>query len=201
VRWVAATSGGATTAEPQRTARRPPLTGTAVPPTTSTVPATPTPPPPVAATATTTATEPVSSSETPWGWIALVLALTALGIVGIVLWGRRRSQTASWSAHFADLRRRTLIALDDVVAQGSVVAGQVEALAAEARDLERHAAGDDATAAVAPVRAALDERAEALEADRTLRLATPPPTSDQLAYSDALIQQQVARLQDALRSQ
>ena len=199
---VATTTVQVTTTEPHPTTTRPPLTVTVVPPTTSTVPATTTTaPPPVAAPATTAATEPVSSSETPWGWIALVLALTALGVVGIVLWGRHRSQTASWSAHFADLRRRTLIALDDVVAQGSVVAGQVEALAAEARDLERHASGDEATAAVAPVRAALDELAEALEADRTLRLATPPPTSDQLAYSDALIRQQVARLQDALRSQ
>jgi len=198
---VATTTVQVTTTEPHPTTTRPPLTVTVVPPTTSTVPATTTTPPPAAAPATTAATEPVSSSETPWGWIALVLALTALGVVGIVLWGRHRSQTASWSAHFADLRRRTLIALDDVVAQGSVVAGQVEALAAEARDLERHASGDEATAAVAPVRAALDELAEALEADRTLRLATPPPTSDQLAYSDALIRQQVARLQDALRSQ
>jgi predicted AAA+ superfamily ATPase len=130
-----------------------------------------------------------------------VLALTALGAVGIVLWGRSRSRGASWSAHAGDLRRRTLIALDDVVAQGSVVAGQIEALAAEARDLERHASGEQATASIAPVRSALDELAEALEADRTLRLASPPPSPDQLAYSDALIRQQVTRLQEVLRSQ
>jgi hypothetical protein len=180
---------------------RPPLTVTLTQPTTSAAPATTTAPPVVAPTTTAAAVEPASSSETPWGWIALVLALTGLGILGIVLWGRRRSRGASWSAHVADLRRRTLIALDDVLAQGSVVAGQVEALAAEARDLERHAAGDEGTAAIAPVRAALDELAEALEADRTLRLATPPPSSDQLAYSDALIRQQVAQLQGVLRSQ
>ncbi len=188
-----------TTARPPTTTR-PPLTVTVVPPTTSTVPpATTTAPPAVAAPTTTTPAEPESSSNTPWGWIALVLGLTALGIVGIVLWGRRRSRTASWSAHNADLRRRTLVALDDVIAQGSVVAGQIEALAVEARDLERHAAGDQ-VAAVAPTRSALDELAEALEADRTLRLATPPPSPDQLAYSDALIRQQVAQLQEALRS-
>jgi hypothetical protein len=196
----ATTTVQVTTTAPHPTTTRPPLTVTVVPPTTSTVPVATTP---VAAppTTTETATEPTSSSETPWGWIALVLALTGLGILGIVLWGRRRSRGASWSAHVADLRRRTLIALDDVLAQGSVVAGQVEALAAEARDLERHAAGDEGTAAIAPVRAALDELAEALEADRTLRLATPPPSSDQLAYSDALIRQQVAQLQGVLRSQ
>jgi hypothetical protein len=80
------------------------------------------------------------------------------------------------------------------------VAGQVEALAAEARDLERHASGDEATAAIAPVRSALDELANALEADRTLRLATPPASPEQLAYSDALIRQQVTQLQGVLRS-
>ena len=193
---VATTTVEVTTTAPRPT--RPQLTVTLTS-TTSTLPATTTAPPP-AATPTTTAAEPTSSSETPWGWIALVLALTGLAILGILLWGRHRSRRASQSAHLADLRRRTLIALDDVVAQGSVVAGQVEALAAEARDLERHAPGDEATRAVAPVRAALDELAEALDADRTLRLATPPPSADQLAYSDALIRRQVTQLQDALRA-
>jgi hypothetical protein len=197
---AATTTVQVTTTEPPTTTTRPSLTVTVVPPTTSTVPATTTAPTPVAPTTTTTAAEPASSSNTPWGWIALVLALTGLAILVVVLWGRRRSRRASSSAHLADLRRRTLIALDDVLARGSVVAGQIEALAAEARDLERHAAGEQATADIAPVRAALDELAEALEADRTLRLATPPPSPDQLAYSDALIRQQVAQLQGTLRS-
>lgn len=198
---VATTTVEVTTTAPRPTTptpTRPQLTVTLTS-TTSTVPATTTAPAP-AVTPTTTASEPTSSSETPWGWIALVLALTGLAVLGILLWGRRRSRRASQSAHLADLRRRTLITLDDVVAQGSVVAGQVEALAAEARDLERHAPGDEATAAVAPVRAALDELAGALDADRTLRLATPPPSADQLAYSDALIRRQVTQLQEALRS-
>jgi hypothetical protein len=197
---VATTTVQVTTTAPRPTTTRPPLTVTVVPPTTSTVPAATTAPAPVAAPTTTAAAEPASSSDTPWGWIALVLALTALGAVGIVLWGRSRSRGASWSAHAADLRRRTLIALDDVVARGSVVAGQIGALAAEARDLERHASGDEATATIAPVRSSLDELAEALEADRTLRLATPPPSPEQLAYSDALIRQQVTQLQGVLRS-
>ncbi len=196
---VATTTVQVTTTTPRPTTTRPPLTVTLVPSTTSAVPTTTTTPAPVAAP-TTPASEPASSSETPWGWIALVLALTGLAILGILLWGRHRSRRESQSAHLADLRRRTLMTLDDVVAQGSVVAGQVEALAAEARDLERHAPDDEATGAVAPVRAALDELAEALEADRTLRLATPPPTADQLAYSDALIRRQVAQLQEVLRS-
>jgi hypothetical protein len=79
------------------------------------------------------------------------------------------------------------------------VAGQIEALAGEARDLERHASGDQA-ATIAPLRASLDELAEALEADRTLRLASPPPTPEQLSYSDALIRRQVTQLQGVLRS-
>jgi hypothetical protein len=197
---VHVTTATTTTARPTTT--RPPLTVTVLPPTTSTAPApeTTTAPAAVAAPPTTTSTAAEPESETPWGWIALVLALTGVAILGVVLWGRRRSRTASWDAHLSDLRRRTLIALDDVVAQGSVVAGQIEALAAEARDLERHAAGDEATSAVAPVRAGLDELAEALEADRTLRLATPPPTPDQLAYSDALIRQQAEQLRSVLRS-
>jgi hypothetical protein len=194
----------ATTTAARPTTTRPPLTVTVLPPTTSTTaqPTTSTAPAPVAAppTTSTTSTAAEPESETPWGWIALVLGLTGVAIVVIVLWGRRRSRTASWTAHLDDLRRRTLIALDAVVAQGSVVAGQIEALAAEARDLERHAAGEQATSAVAPVRAGLDELAEALEADRTLRLATPPPTPDQLAYSDALIRQQAEQLRGALRS-
>jgi len=200
---VATTTVQVTTTKPPPATTRPPLTVTVVPPPPTTVPATTTTAPPaVAAPPTTTAAavEPASSSDTPWGWIALVLALTALAIAGVVLWGRRRSRSASWSAHYADLRGRTLVALDDVVAQGSVVAGQIEALAAEARDLERHASGEQATATVAPLRSALDELAEALEADRTLRLATPAPSSEQLAYSDALIRQQVTQLQGVLRS-
>ena len=198
---VATTTVQVTTTAPPPTATRPSLTVTVAPPTTSTIPATTTEPAPVAAPPTTTAAaEPASSNDTPWGWIALVLALTALGVAGILLWGRSRSRGASWSAHEADLRRRTLIALDDVVAQGSVVAGEIEALAAEARDLERHASGEQATATITPVRSALDELAEALEADRTLRLATPPPSTEQLAYSDALVRRQVTQLQGVLRS-
>jgi hypothetical protein len=192
---VATTTVQLTTTAPPPTTTRPSLTVTVVP----TAPATTTTPAPVPTT-TAAAAVPASSNDTPWGWIALVLALTALGVAGILLWGRSRSRGASWSAHAADLRRRTLIALDDVVARGSVVAGQVEALAAEARDLERHASGDEPTAAIAPVRSALDELANALEADRTLRLATPPASPEQLAYSDALIRQQVTQLQGVLRS-
>jgi hypothetical protein len=45
----------------------------------------------------------------------------------------------------------------------------------------------------------LDDRAGTLETDRKLRLGSPPPSSEQLGYSTALINQQVAELQGLLR--
>lgn len=65
-----------------------------------------------------------------------------------------------------------------MLARGSLVNGQVQALATEARTLERHAPDDGASAAAAQVRAGLDELAETLEADRTLRPASPPPSEE-----------------------
>jgi hypothetical protein len=148
----------------------------------------------------TTAPEPASSEETPWGWIALVLAIAGVAALVLGLWSRRRSRASSWSTHLGDLTRRALVALDDVLARGSVVTGQIQALAAEARTLERHAPDDHASAAAAQVRAGLDELAEALEADRALRLASPPPSEDQLDYSTALIRQLVEQLEGVLRA-
>ena len=185
---VAVTTTAPSTTTPSRTITVRPQTTTA----TTTVSISPVP--------ATTAPEPTSSSgETPWGWIALVLALAGVAALLIGLWSRGRSRASSWSSHLDDLKRRTLVALDDVLARGSVVTGQVQALATEARTLERHAPDDDASRGAAPVRAGLDELAEALEADRTLRLASPPPSEEQLGYSSALIRQQVEQLQGVLR--
>ena len=140
-----------------------------------------------------------STSSTSWGWIALGAALAVAANEGILLWRRRRASAASWSAQLADLSRRTLVALDAVLADGSVVTGQVQALAAEARSLTTHAPDDPSTQAAARLRDALDELAQGLEADRTLRLSSPPPTADQLSYSTALIHQHVEALQTVLR--
>jgi len=183
------TTAPATTTTPSRTITARPQTTTTA---TTTVSISPVP--------ATTAPEPTSSSgETPWGWIALVLALAGVAALLIGLWSRRRSRASSWASHLDDLRRRTLVGLDDVLARGSVVTGQVQALATEARTLERHAPDDAASRDAAQVRAGLDELAEALEADRTLRLASPPPSEEQLGYSSALIRQQVEQLQGVLR--
>jgi hypothetical protein len=120
-------------------------------------------------------------------------------VIGIIVWRHRRAGAASWSNRLADLSRRSLVALDDVLTQGSVVTGQIQALAAEARSLETRAPDDQSRAAAARLRSRLDELAGTLEADRTLRLASPPPSREQIAYSTALIREQVEQLQGVLR--
>jgi hypothetical protein len=89
--------------------------------------------------------------------------------------------------------------MDDVLARGSVVTGQVQALASEAQSLEARAPDDRSRAAAAQVRARLDDLAATLESDRTLRLSSPPPSAQQVSYSSALIRQQVEQLQGVLR--
>jgi hypothetical protein len=138
------------------------------------------------------------SSNTPWGWIAAGIVLAAALVIGIVLWLRSRSSDRSWSAHADDLGLRTLVALDDVLAQGSVVTGRVQALAAEARSLETRAPDDRGRARVGRLRTGLDALVSALESDRSLRLASPAPTGDQLSYSTAVIRQHVDQLQALL---
>ena len=156
---------------------------------------------PVPTTADTTA-EPASSTDdsTPWGWIALAVALAAAAVLGLVLWRRHRSKAASWSRRLDDLSRRSLLALDDVVAQGSLVTGAVQTLADEARSLESSAPDDQSSSAAAALRVRLDDLAAALEADRKLRLGSTPPSEEQLAYSTALVHHEVEQVQSHLRA-
>jgi hypothetical protein len=149
----------------------------------------------------TVAAEPASSeTSTPWGWIVLAVALAvAAGVVGFVVWRRRRAGTASWSSQLADLARRSLVVTDDVVREGSVATGQVQALASEARSLEGRAADDRSRTSAARLRERLEELVGTLEADRALRLSSPPPSEEQLSYSTALIREQVTQLQDVLQ--
>jgi hypothetical protein len=151
-------------------------------------------------TTTATTSEPASSEDSqPWGWIALALALAAAILVGLLLWRRRHTKAAAWSNQLADLSRRSLLALDDVVAEGSLVTGQVEALAGEARSLESRAPDGPSRSAASALLLRLDDLATALEADRKLRLGSTPPSQDQLDYSTSLIHHQVEELQDVLR--
>ena len=99
----------------------------------------------------------------------------------------------------ADLTQRCFVVLDDVLAQGSVVTGQVQALAAEAQTLESRAPDDLSKRGAGRLRSQLTELAAALETDRALRLGSPPPSAEQLSYSTALIRQQVKELQGVLR--
>ena len=145
---------------------------------------------------TTTPAE--SSDNTPWGWIAVGAGALAALLIGLLLWHRHRANASEWGRETARFNRRCLVTLDEVLAQGSVVTGQVEALAAEARSLESGAPDDPSQAAAANVRARLEELARALEADRTLRFSTPPPNTEQVAYSTALIRQQVEQLRSVL---
>jgi hypothetical protein len=183
-----------TTIEPQPPTPAPPPTVTVIETQTTAPPTVP---------ATTTAAAPAEStsseSSAPWGWIALSVGLAAASVIGIVLWRRSRAEAASWSTRLADLSRRCLVALDDVLREGSVVTGQVQALAAEARSLERHAPDDPARSAAARLRARLDDLARTLESDRALRLGSPPPTGEQVEYSTALIREHVEQLQRLLR--
>jgi hypothetical protein len=188
-----------TTNEPETTAPSPTVTVTE---TTETTAPTPTEPVTTESTPTTTAeaAEPTSSDDdTPWGWIALGVALATAALVGLLLWRRRRAEAETWAGQLGDLSRRTLVALDDVLRDGSVVTGRIQALTAEAGSLESRAPDDAARATAGRLRGRLDELATTLEADRTLRLSSPPPSPEQLSYSTALIRQQAEHLQGVLR--
>jgi hypothetical protein len=151
-------------------------------------------------TTTATTAEPASSEDSPpWGWIALALVLATAVLIGLLLWRRRHTSAAAWSRQLTDLSRRSLLALDDVVAQGSLVTGQVEALAGEARAQESRAPDGPSRSAASALRLRLDDLATALEADRKLRLGSTPPSQDQLDYSTSLIHHQVEELQEVLR--
>lgn len=166
----------------------------------TTVSVTITPPTATAETTVATTEEESSANDTPWGWIALGVLIAGALLLAFALWRRQRNRAATWSSRLGDLARRTLVALDDVMARGSVVTGQIEALAAEARSLETRAPDDQARGSAARLRARLDELANTLESDRALRLSSPPPSQDQLAYSTALIRQQAEQLRGVLRT-
>lgn len=171
------------------------LTITTTPPQVETAPATP-----VTTVAQTDTAEPVatSSNDNLW-WLAFALVFLAGVVLLIVLWSRRRGSASSWRDGMGNLRRRSLVAIDDVVANGSLVTGRIQALAAEAAALEAHAPGDAERAASARLRASLDGLAETLETDRMLRLNSPPPSTEQLEYSTARIRRQAQELQGVLR--
>jgi hypothetical protein len=147
----------------------------------------------------TAAEQAASADDTPWPWIALAVALVGIALIAFVLWRRRRAAKRTWAMRMDAVVRRTLATLDEVVAAGSVVTGRVEALAADARLLETQASDEPARASAGALRAGLDDLARMLESDRRRRLGSPPPPSEeQLAYSTALIREQVEQLRARL---
>ena len=189
-----------TAPEPSTTESATTVTEPSEPPVTVTTTETETTVIPLPATTATTAEPESSSDSTPWGWIALALALAAAAVLGLVLWRRRHTKAATWGRRLDDLSRRSLLALDDVVAQGSLVTGGVQTLADEARSLESSAPDDQSSSAAAALRVRLDDLAAALEADRKLRLGSTPPSEEQLSYSTALVHHEVEQLQSHLRA-
>ncbi len=171
---------------------RPTTTTSPSPTTTSVEPA-------VSIESTTTVTPASSSSTSNWAWMALAIALLGALAIGFILWRRQQSSHASWAAQKEDLDQRSLLAMDNVLAQGSIVTGKVQALAAEAKSLEARAPEQASKASASLLRARLDDLAATLEADRNLRLSSPPPSEEQLNYSSALIRQQVEQLQAVFR--
>jgi hypothetical protein len=139
-----------------------------------------------------------SSDDTPWPWIALGALLLAAVVVGIFALRSRRAAGVELGRRADDLARRSLTTLDDVRLQGSIVTGRVQALAAEARSLERKS--DEATRRrLGALGGALEALGSALETDRNLRLASPPPTEAQLNYSTSLIRRHVDEVDAMLR--
>jgi|1186.fasta_scaffold63341_1 hypothetical protein len=170
------------------------LTVTTAPPAVETSPAVP-----VTTVAQTTTAEAVASTSDTSPWLLVGLAFLAIVVVVLVLWSRRRGATSSWARGMSDLRRRSLVMLDDVLANGSLVTGRVQALVSEGASLEAQAPGDAERADAARLRASLGGLAETLETDRTLRLNSPPPSAEQLEYSTARIRHQAQDLQGVLR--
>ena len=76
---------------------------------------------------------------------------------GSCCWRRRQSAAARWAARLDDLTRRTFPTLDAVLAEGSLVTGQVQALSAEAATLVAEAPDEQARAEAGRLGAALDE--------------------------------------------
>ncbi len=162
---------------------------------------------------TTTTTAAKSSSGTSGGTIALIVAIivAALLIIALILLLLRRRGRAQWreQARGASAEGASLLALlmaglaaldeparaartwSDFEARGAHLHGRLQALATGARD-ERDGA------AVNGVDRDLQSLRSAVEADRGLRLGPPPPTTEQLGYSEAVIRQRTADFEQSL---
>lgn len=199
---LAPTSTAATTVAPTTTSQATSTTSTTQPTTTTST-----------TTPTTTTTAAKSSSGTSGGTIALIVALivAALLIIALILLLLRRRGRAQWreQARGASAEGASLLALlmaglaaldeparaartwSDFEARGAHLHGRLQALGTAARD-------EHNGAAVNGVDRDLQSLRSAVEADRGLRLGPPPPTTEQLGYSEAVIRQRTADFEQSL---
>jgi hypothetical protein len=141
--------------------------------------------------------------------VAIIVAV--LLIIALILLLLRRRGRAQWreQARGASAEGASLLALlmaglaaldeparaartwSDFEARGAHLHGRLQALGTGARD-ERDGA------AVNGVDRDLQSLRSAVEADRGLRLGPPPPTTEQLGYSEAVIRQRTADFEQSL---
>jgi hypothetical protein len=186
---------------------------TTVPPTTTTTAAVTTT---TSATTTTTAsvtttTHPAkTSSGTSGSTIAIIVVAVVVGlalIFGVIFLVNRNKQRSQWSqraqAVAADVR-----ALASAVERGIPLLRDPGAAAQVWVDLNTRlghvrsglgtlgATATDQRARGATTRAsqALDALQASIDSDRALRMGPPPPTDDQIAYSEALLSQRAVEL-------
>jgi hypothetical protein len=136
----------------------------------------------------------------------------ALAIIGLVLFLLRRRSRQDWrtQARAADAEASNILGSvtrglatlqdpsaaartwSDVEARGSQLHGRLQALAARPPD-------DRSGIIVGRLDQSLQALRAGVEADRDMRLGPPPPTEEQLRYSEAVIRQRAAEYEQAIR--
>ncbi len=197
-----------------------PTTATTTPSTTAapstTVPRTTT----TAASTTTSTTKPATTSTTSKakgssdaGTIAgiVIAAVVVLGLlVALIVALVRRGRRTQWwanarlaaadSAALSAAVERALSLLRDPGAAAQAwgdLNNRVAQLRGRLRTLARTGPDPEATAAANRVSQALDAVQVAIDTDRGLRIGPPPPTDDQLGYSEAVLRQRAGELDRA----
>jgi hypothetical protein len=154
---------------------------------------------PVQTVAPTPTSSKSSDDGTPWGWIVLALVVVAaiVASVVVVISRRRRQRWDAW-------RRSVRPVLDEVhlsrdlhpahgrditdLAHWESVRGGAERAAADLKVAAGGAPSPEAAEAAQATAEALSGLTFALESDRLMQAAQPPPTATQLADADAAIQ-------------
>jgi len=139
-----------------------------------------------------------------------VITVVAL-LVGIVVllmrrrdaqqWRARAAQAASEGRSVLELATHGLATLDQpafAAQTWSELDRQGAQLHQRLQMLGRRPADDWSGSAVAGVDQSLQALRSGVESDRTLRLGPPPPTAEQLGYSEAVVRQRATDFEQAL---